>query len=188
MKTKRFLFLVMAICLASGVKAQYYDSADDIYYYVEYEDGEYKSNVKVFNFDGRKACVWNSSVSSLKSTFKDNPNYYEDKVETTEYELRYRSSNTYMEGEDDDEKSHKKYTFSSDRNTLTLINHVGQQIFHPAPVTPGGYGVNGIPLPPIIGMPYFTTEWHDEKTIYKKVDKSYFKVGRSRTPSSTMYE
>ena len=40
MKAKRLLFLVMAICLASGVKAQFYDSADDIYYYLEYSKTE----------------------------------------------------------------------------------------------------------------------------------------------------
>ena len=180
MKAKRLLFLVMAICLASGVKAQYYDSADDIYYYVEYEDGEYKSDVKVFNFDGRKACVWNSSVSSLKSTFKDSPSYYEDKVETTEYELRYRSSNTYMEGEDDDKKSYKKYTFSYDRNILTYINHYGTPHYNMPrpPSSPWGLWTPG----------EWITIWHNDKTIYKRVDKSYFKVGRSRTPSSTMHE
>ena len=182
MKTKRLLFLVMAICLASGMKAQFYDSADDIYYYVEYENGEYKSDVMIFNFDGRKACVWKNSVSSLKSIFKDNPNYYEDKVETTEYVLKYRSSNTYMEGEDNDKKSHKKYTFSYDRNTLTYINYYG------TPRLTSGYWVTGPLGYPIYTPSEWITEWHNEKSTYKRVDKSYFKVGRSRTPSSTMHE
>lgn len=181
MKLKKVLFLAMAICLASGVKAQFYDDADDIYYYVKYEDGEYKNDVMVFNFDGRKACVWNSSVSSLKSIFKDSPSYYEEKVETTEYELRYRSSNIYMEGEDNDKKPHKKYTFSSDRNTLTYINHYGTTHFVPGHFVPGPFGPIGTPGE-------WVTDWHNDKTIYKRVDKSYFKVGRSRTPSSTMYE
>lgn len=49
MKTKRLLFLVMAICLASGVRAQFYDGPDDIYYYVEefneYEDYYWETNM-----------------------------------------------------------------------------------------------------------------------------------------------
>lgn len=60
MKAKRLSFLVMAMCLASGVKAQFYDSADDIYFYLLESDGGsksiYSSEVLVFNFDGRKAC------------------------------------------------------------------------------------------------------------------------------------
>ena len=31
-------------------------------------------------------------------------------------------------------------------------------------------------------------EYRDDKRTYKKVEKSYFKVGRSRTPSGTMYD
>ena len=91
MKAKRLFFLVMAICLASGVKAQFYDSADDIYYYVEYKDGRILDDggVFVFNFDGQKACFWDESVSSLKNNLKRNPSYYEDKVETTDYCLKY---------------------------------------------------------------------------------------------------
>ena len=38
MKAKRLLFLVMAICLASGVKAQFYDGHSDIYFYITAKD------------------------------------------------------------------------------------------------------------------------------------------------------
>ena len=89
MKAIRLLFLIMAICLTSGVRAQFYDGPDDIYYYVaEYhEHDEYKSTsfsagyytgrtlrdryedenkakVLIFNFDGTKA----ASLVSLKIT------------------------------------------------------------------------------------------------------------------------
>lgn len=59
MKAKRLLLLVMAICLASGVKAQFYDEPDDIYYYVSCDgNGQVDDDgyVLIFNFDGNKAC------------------------------------------------------------------------------------------------------------------------------------
>lgn len=185
MKAKRLLFLVMAICLASGVKAQFYDSADDIYYYVEYKNGEYKSDgdVMIFNFDGQKACVWKTSVRTVKSNLQESPSFYEDKVEITEYELKYRSSNIYMEGEDAENKSHKKYIFSSDRSALTYINHYGMPHFDVPPLQ-----IN--PNPYELGRETgkWITIWHNDKTTYKRVDKSFFKVGRSRTPNNTMHE
>lgn len=180
MKTKRLLFLVMAICLASGVKAQFYDSADDIYYYVQIYNGKggfvegtdrmkYAKNgekvwfgakgedwVRIFNFDGKKACCWSKShVSSVKDNFKNNPNYYEDAIETTEYNVNFISCSSteiiYKGGD-------TTFIFSKDRSMLTTIEEFW---FNP-----------------------------DEIYVrfYKKVDKSYFKTGRSRTPSGTMYE
>ena len=182
MKSRRLLFLVMAICLASGVRAQFYDGPDDIYYYVEeyYEHDEYKSisftsgyytgrtlrdkpeenkaHVMIFNFDGTKAallCYTSDYVSDVKSALKKNPSYYEDKIETTEYWVKYVSSSS----------SGTKYTlgtlntciFSSDRNTL---KHVLE----------------------------FSDGSHPTTMVYKRVDKSFFKVGRSRTPSGTLYD
>lgn len=174
MKGIRFLLLVMAICLASGVKAQFNDSADDIYYYVKYADGEYKDDVIIFNFDGQKACKWNMSVSVVKSSLSSNPSYFEDKVETTEYDLKYTSSNTYRYKKSGSEE-YDDYQFSYDRNTLTKIVHY-QVIITPG--VPGG------------GFNYSKSykEWRENKYIYKKVEKSYFKIGRSRTSSNTMYE
>ena len=97
MKAKRLLFLVMAICLASGVKAQFYDSADDIYFYVTYEGGQVKETgwAFVFNFDGLKACHDATSISRIKANLKKSASYYEDWIETTEYRLKYSSNNTY---------------------------------------------------------------------------------------------
>lgn len=177
MKAKRLFFLVMAICLASGVKAQFYDSADDIYYYVEYKDGRILDDggVFVFNFDGQKACFWDESVSSLKNNLKRNPSYYEDKVETTDYCLKYISNNTYQYKHKSESKDYYNYSFSHDRMTLYYLYHRW--------VTTGA---------PSIGMygEVFSAkgEYRDDKRTYKKVEKSYFKVGRSRTPSGTMYD
>ena len=59
MKGFRFLLLAMAICLASGVKAQFYDGPDDIYYYVacdDYMKPKENGYAIVLNFDGNKAC------------------------------------------------------------------------------------------------------------------------------------
>jgi hypothetical protein len=119
MKELRFLLLSMAICLASGVKAQFYDSADDIYYYVEsYTEVEEKTqvywngmptarwektgkvrkenanegseSVMIFNFDGMKAAeltgyLGGEKIYDVKKRMQENPSYYEDKVETTDY-------------------------------------------------------------------------------------------------------
>ena len=175
MKELRFLLLVMAICLASGVKAQFNDSADDIYFYVKYVDGEYKDDVLIFNFDGQKACRWVMSVSSVKSNLSSNPSFFEDKVETTEYDLKYVSGNTYRYKESNSEE-YDDFQFSYDRNTLTKIMH------YQAIITPG--------IPGGFGFDYRKShkEWSENKYTYKKVEKSYFRIGRSRTPSSTLYE
>lgn len=190
MKAKRLLFLVVAVCLASGVKAQFYDGADDIYYYVEYKDGIIVENGKVFvfNFDGRKAAILssafgknsvsykgyvggNTSVNDVKSYLKSSPLYYEEKVESTEYELEYTSSNMYQCKSTETGRSGQAYanfTFSSDRNTLEYFHHYWYT--DPLNRLNGYYG------------------WDDVKKTYKRVDKSFFKVGRSRTPSSTLHE
>ncbi len=183
MKAKRLLFLVMAICLASGVKAQFYDGPDDIYYYVEvyHEKDEYvstsltsgyytgrkikeipeerKAKVYIFNFDGLKAARLSSNftydyVEDIKSNLKSSPSYYEDKIETTEYDVKFVSSSSSGTKY---EKGWNTYTFSNDRNTLRVVQ------------TP-------------------TEGSHPCSWDFKRVDKSYFKVGRSRTPSGKMYE
>lgn len=170
MKAKRLLFLVMAICFASGVKAQFYDSADDIYFYVECKNGELKDNTMIFNFDGSKACCWSESVFTVKYNLKSNPSYYEDKVETTEYNLKYTSGNTYQTKSNSNE-GYTNYIFSYDRSTLNYHSHwwciLGMSQFPPF----NAYG-----------------EYRDDKRTFKKVDKSFFKVGRSRTPSKIIYE
>lgn len=164
MKAKRLLFLVMAIGLASGVKAQFYDGPDNIYYYVKYENGEYKYNdvAAVFNFDGKKAFNLSHGtrdVSEIKQNLLKNPNYYEDLLETSDYNLFFIESNSSGIIYSKDEHS-TKWIFSKDRIFLTTRQELGS--------------VNGRPV---------ILEFQ-----YKKVDKSFFKVGRSKTPSGTMYE
>lgn len=155
MKAKRLLFLVMAICLASGVKAQFYDNADEIYFYVEDNNETNDKFILVFNFDGLKACVWSTLMSYMKDYLKGNPNKYEDLVEETEYELRYTSNNTYKVNNGNG--NYESFLFSGDRNSLLYYHH-------------------------------YSDSKHDYKKKYTRVDKSFFKVGRSRTPSGTMYE
>lgn len=188
MKAKRLLFLVMAICLTSGVKAQFYDSPDDIYYYVEeyYEHDEYKwsgsifdkgyytgrtlkekpeeneEHVLIFNFDGTKAANLigpdvGYRVSEIKSNYMKSSTFYEDKIESTEYNVMFVSSSS-------SETVYKyktkymncTYTFSTDRNTLKMVRT--------------------------------STDSHPHIWVYKRVNKSFFRVGRSRTPSRSLYE
>lgn len=197
MKAKRLLFLVMAICLASGVKAQFYDSADDIYYYVEeyheYEDSYWTYNafggldkqhfigrikterpekdnacVLIFNFDGTKAAnlsggegnkAWEygGQYSVVKNNITKNPSWYEDKIETTEYNIKYYSSSSsgiVYKYQKYSRLPEYTYTFSKDRKSLKLVS----------------------------------SKEHPTTFVYKRVDKSEFRVGRSRTPSRSLYE
>lgn len=178
MKSKRLLFLVMAICFASGVKAQFYDSADDIFYYVEFENGEFTDYCVILNFDGKRAAILNEyhdtgyggeyklyGVEEVKKKIKENPNYFEEAVETNNYRLQFVSGTKYcvktsmlLQNANPMFLPRKDiwkfdYTFSSDRNYLYILNH-----------------------------------YYNETSTYKRVEKSFFKVGRSRTPSSTLHE
>ena len=173
MKAKRLMFLVMAICLASGVKAQFYDGPDDIYFYLaETVDGKLESGNKtvlVFNFDGKKACWWWASEKTVKSNLRSNQAFYEEKTETTEYELEFTSSSygtsykSYQSNSMLGNQIWNTFDFSSDRQTLTL-NRKAHWYKAARPFT------------------------QETKYVLKRVDKSYFRVGRSRNPSGTMYE
>lgn len=173
MKRLRFLLLVAAICLASGVKAQFYDSANDIYYYVECKNGQLLEDGKVFifNFDGRKAAVLgNTTVKGVKSVLSNNSSFYEDKVEVTEYDTKFTRKTSagteYITASEHDTSTglngniffittYYNLVFSSDRQNLSAtFRYEGTD-----GVSPGGY-----------------------KTVtnYKRVDKSFFRVGRRR--------
>lgn len=194
MKAKRLLLLVMAICLASVAKAQFYDGPDDIFYYVEdyYEYEDYywdmypgttipksphytgqiktkktdidKATVLIFNFDGLKAAELTETykgkhISWIKAAIANNPNCYEDKIETTDYDIKFSSktaSKTMYQKDGGTPFTSYTYTFSSDRKTLRCADMQNPE--------------------------------HLATTVYKRVDKSFFKIGRSRTPSGTLHE
>lgn len=176
MKSKRFLLLVMAICLASGVKAQFYDSANDIYYYLlESKDGKTASSqdVRIFNFDGRKACeLACHSPQIVQKNLKENQDFYGELVETTKYDLEYSSgssgtrytktwtnSTTGMGGETWFHNVSLVYSFSSDRRVLTLYSKTKSQTYD------FGY-IQGI-----------NPSEYECTSIYKKVEQSYFQNG-----------
>ena len=196
MKGFRLLLLVLAICLASGVKAQFYDGSDDIYYYVEeyyeyeetatrwgpyfiletyktgnikkkFPDDENSASVFVFNFDGKTAaelteCSSGQSVRAIKSYLQEKPSYFEDKVETSIYDWKFESSSysgtVYKASNRYNSKA--TYTFSPDRKKLVVKEYRDLSL----------------------------TESYWRAWTYKLVDKSYFKVGRSRTPSTALHE
>ena len=84
----------MTICLSNGVKAQFYDSADKICFYIlETHNGKSESNnptVRIFNFDGRKACeLAVHRAKDVQKHLRQNPDYYGELVETTKYSLIY---------------------------------------------------------------------------------------------------
>ena len=186
MKAKRLLFLVMAICLASGVKAQFYDGPDDIYYYIEeYEEGpeytiayfgamphytgrtkretpvEDKKHGLIFNFDGTKAVSFTGGVGDYPPEIKKNiakkASWYEDMMETTDYKIKYVSSSSETKYYYHDYRI--TYIFSRDRSSLRSVQKWDD--------TPSG---------------------QESVRVYKRINKSYFKIGRSRTPSGSLYE
>lgn len=195
MKGLRFLLLGMAICLASGVKAQFYDSADDIYYYVEYKDGSFVDNGKVliFNFDGQKACVLdNTTIGSVKDKIKSKSDYYEEKVETTDYNYEYvyydgtsyqhkgSQYSYFLNGTSKKGNVYTRYTFSSNRNFMYNNSYK---------IETSTYSyIRSTPPFDLVTTPEKTSTIDMSGGKYKRVDKSFFRVGRSRTPSGTMHE
>ena len=191
MKVLRFLLFGLAICLASGVKAQFYDSADDIYYYVQCNaNGQPLENgdVVILNFDGNKACdlsgflqlLWEDEelnilrhgceVDDVKKRMRTNMTYYEDMVENEEYKLRHVSGNKYQ----------------GTTNTLSWTGPMGNYCWlKETHIFDFSYDRKSM-TDNIEKNSHMGTN-HDTKK-FVKVDKSYFKVGRSRTPSGTMHE
>ena len=160
--------LVVIMFIPCVAKAQFYDSADDIYYYMLVDkQGEYYysfvgGQVYVFNFDGRKAAALarSSSLSVVKNDINHDAEYYEKLVEKTEYDVHFKNSNalppTYFWS---NTFGNRTYVFSNDRKYLTETTDF------------------------VIGGMRTT-----QTLKYKRVDKSFFKLGRSRTPSGTLYE
>lgn len=186
MKRLRFLLLSMVICLASGVKAQFYDSADDICYYKQiceydeetgkikkFEKDDSNGDVQVWNFDGRKAARLEfCSLSLVKESIKRSSSYYEDLVETSEYDWTYTSVSPYIR----ECKSKKTWLASYLPGYGTMYEHNGFPV-----IFSSDRNKMYMVCESVRKGDYFILE-------YKKVDKSFFRVGRSRTPSSTMHE
>ena len=153
----------MAICLASGVKAQFYDSADDIYFYVRTIDINSNEpndlplvDVLVFNFDGKRGTCFERFVEKTRTLLEQDPNYFENQLETAEYNLEYvpstKNGTTYR-WKSNWTGDYYTYTFSSNRNELFSSSHTGSK--------------------------------------FVRVDRNFFRkknIGRSRKPKSTLYE
>lgn len=193
MKAKRLLLLVMAICLTSGVKAQFYDSADDIYYYVQCnKNGEIYENGKVliFNFDGKTACELNGLmeyegfgirtffyVEDVKKNIRKSQTYYEDKIENIAYNLKYKSSSDGI-----------KYEGSFSFNYMAPMGIVYATHFEVFKFSSDRINLEHTETREALQSANFNKSSASDTETYKKVDKSFFKVGRSRTPSTTLHE
>lgn len=185
MKAKRLLFLVMTICLASGVKAQFYDGPDDIYFYVscDEDNGKMDNNgyTLIFNFDGLKAAnlaprkyygMEGEKVGDVKDNLRRNSSIYEERVEMADYDITFVTS------------------------TSSGITYKMKDEYHNATLYIGAYAtIKKFDFSPNRDILYFVTEYKKAngkteiiKNLYKRVGKSYFKSGRSRTASGTMYE
>lgn len=205
MKQLRVLMFALAICFASGVKAQFFDSADEIYYYEEfyvyyektkaiyylgmasatfektgkiekkmYHETGYVPRISVWNFDGRKAAMLGlDSKSEVKENMKKSSSYYEDLVETKDYDWKYTSDSSYLR----EKKSENTWMISYLPGYGTIYERGKGEIV------------------------IFSSDRNKMYKLYqddftgcckiiecKRVDKSDFKVGRSRTPSGTLHE
>lgn len=186
------MFAVLAMCLTNVMRGQFYDSADEICFYVEWNEqkNEYAETGKVliFNFDGEKAAKFEKHGSGydthVKEMLKNNPNYYEELVETTEYKVKFVSSSPYTTYTSTEIESLKNpygftidwvytdtYQFSSDRQKVYLTYKWSYGCLDTRYYLSGGTGGSGT-----------------EHEIYKRVPKSFFRVGRQRTPSNRIIE
>lgn len=184
MKGLRFLLLGIAICFVCGVKAQFYDSANEICYYVTYENDQYTNGALVFNFDGKNGCILNQyqndegnyllyTVDKIKSLIKEKPTFFEDQIEVGDYRLSYTTNNTYSCS-----SVYKDTYYDSQLQSLRTV------IYNE---------INTYQFSSDRSILYYKCEERDHKVgitkrTYKRVDKSYFKLGRSRTPSGIMHE
>lgn len=78
MKAKRFLFLIMAICLASGVKAQIYNSEVLFYVHEDSKLSDPQTSLRIFRFQNGQ-CQWvaDYKLKDVSDNLKNNINYYE---------------------------------------------------------------------------------------------------------------
>lgn len=168
MKAKRLLFIVIVIFLASGMNAQFYDGPDEIYFYLEESrDGKTTNNpnVRVFNFDGQKACeLACESPKEVQRHLKEDTDFYGKKVETTKYELEYSTSERCYKCRKEQYTStysgdpclnihNLTYKFSSDRKSLNFESQFKSNVV----------GATLVDITSFSG--------------YRKVDKSYFLNG-----------
>lgn len=164
--------LFMMMCVVYTAKAQFYDSANEIYFYKADNSENSNAYVLVFNFDGRKAALLEQTTcASIQSNLKNDMDYYGKLVETTDYSLKYESSasgtrytteKTYsttglwLPGETWWHNTTTNYDFSSSRYTLTVSSKTISQSYEIAQVA----GAN--------------PSTRESTSTYTKVDKNYF--------------
>ena len=130
-----FLLVVLISTLSDNVAyAQFYDAEDEIYFYVEVSrNGKIVQNPQsvVFNFDGEKATTFSTGgfypvgISQISQKLSSDINYYEKKVFSVKYLLKYRqdmSTSSWTVYNYRQSNSHDFYIhISTDRNDMKLI-------------------------------------------------------------------
>ena len=203
---KQLLFTMVIFISVTMSYAQIEDRADEIHYFVKCEESDLmfdtepevhdNTEVLIFNFDGKKACLLNyvpgigvDVLKKVKQNMRTNPDYYEDLVETNDYDVKYVTAElfTYVYQLDRQEISHETIT----GNGLEIIHYYSDKYyiryFDSAPsslkrVSDWVFYCPAYPLFPGAGK-HIITENH-----FMKVPKSFFRSGRSKTPSKKMIE
>jgi len=79
MNAKRLFFLVMAICLANGVKAQLY--GNDVYYYIPAGQSlTDKTEICIVYFSGKRIACSTVSCSKILQEIEKNPRYWKEEL------------------------------------------------------------------------------------------------------------
>lgn len=110
----KLFLLIMAIVTMTPlhVNAQFYDSENDICFYVNSQDPRY---CIVINFDGNKATYFNHtyffSVQTVQNKLNEDPDHFEKRVYTANYNMNYTG-----------EFSGVAYHFQEHRNGIYGLN------------------------------------------------------------------
>lgn len=208
MKTMKQLFFTMVALLSANMGyAQIEDSADEIHYFVKCEESDImiegalpkvhdNTEVLIFNFDGEKACLLNyvpekgvDLLKKVKQNMRTNPDYYEDLVETNDYDVEYEGAELFTDIYIYDWQQITHETISG--NGLEIKNFYSDkyyvQDYDSGPmsiklVRDWVFFCPAYPLFPDAGK-HFVTE-----TYFMEVPKSFFRSGRSKTPQKKMIE
>lgn len=97
MKAKNLFFLAIAICIASGVKAQFYD--DEVYYFLQAGKSlsDRSATIAIVYFKGKNIACENlagNNLEKIQKNLKKSSTYYEDHLKEKGRRYTYNSENS----------------------------------------------------------------------------------------------
>lgn len=184
MKTNGLLLLVMVISFASSAKAQFYDGPDDIYFYVEEvtETDQY-----YINYGGNMLLGTGGETIYTGKVDRKVPDENSAKV----YVFNFDGKKAALLGDCyvSTIKSNLSTNSSFYEDKVETTNYSWQYVSSSSSGVIYKSSLYG-PVTFSKDRQKLTKVWNNGhgRAQYKRVDKSYFRIGRSRKPSSTIYE